>query len=433
MADRSQMFGKVSKLESETFGIALIGSLIVLLGLLGLRRTDSKDQKVLGRHQTEEWKGLMQAFVLAHYYAGSTEDPSTYRGIRLVVSMYLFLATYGYASLFYQEDGFSLRRLLTILVRLNLLPVLLSWTLNTPYLLYIFSGLATFWFVMTYLIMRVKSVWNESARLMLVKLCFAAMVTLVLERLIKQTSQQPPNWFPTVARPWPAPLELHTSLLGILAAFLAHHGVLGSNRSKLQDYTSSTSFSAMTSYAQAGTGLAAVIGLLLYGYFWQHTSIDTFNGVHAYAAAVVIVAYISLRNATSLFRTWHSITFAWLGRIGLELFVLHHHVWLAADGRGMLVTGLFGTSHSETMTGQRWMDCIVIGSVLVVAASKSREATAVLSEATASGLLMVLRWRAAHRGAYESVANAEESRGVHDRIEEQLVGIELVDSTEGDK
>lgn len=50
-----------------------------------------------------------------------------------------------------------------------------------------------------------------------------------------------------------------------------------------------------------------------------------------------IVCYILLRNVSGILRTRYSNIFAFFGRISLELFVSHFHIWLAADSNGVLV------------------------------------------------------------------------------------------------
>ena len=44
-----------------------------------------------------------------------------------------------------------------------------------------------------------------------------------------------------------------------------------------------------------------------------------------------------LRNVSGILRTRYSNMFAFFGRISLELFVSHFHIWLAADSNGVLV------------------------------------------------------------------------------------------------
>lgn len=50
-----------------------------------------------------------------------------------------------------------------------------------------------------------------------------------------------------------------------------------------------------------------------------------------------IICYVLLRNVSGILRTRYSIIFAFFGRISLELFVSHFHIWLSADSHGILV------------------------------------------------------------------------------------------------
>ncbi|KAF7259074.1 hypothetical protein EG68_03536 [Paragonimus skrjabini miyazakii] len=59
--------------------------------------------------------------------------------------------------------------------------------------------------------------------------------------------------------------------------------------------------------------------------------------VHAFLCLLPILSYILIRNCLGTLRRNHSVMFAWLGDISLELFIAQHHIWLSADGNGILV------------------------------------------------------------------------------------------------
>jgi len=50
-----------------------------------------------------------------------------------------------------------------------------------------------------------------------------------------------------------------------------------------------------------------------------------------------MAAYLLIRNIPGYFRSGFSSFFAWFGKIYLELFIAQYHIWLAADGKGVLV------------------------------------------------------------------------------------------------
>lgn len=64
----------------------------------------------------------------------------------VVLAAYLFIISYDHASYFIIQGDVSLQRALLVLYRLNMLPVLLAYVMNTSYQFYFFPGIATFGF-----------------------------------------------------------------------------------------------------------------------------------------------------------------------------------------------------------------------------------------------------------------------------------------------
>jgi len=73
-----------------------------------------------------------------------------------------------------------------------------------------------------------------------------------------------------------------------------------------------------------------------------HTSacyLSAFHLFHLNTKTLVfqMAAYLLIRNIPGYFRSGFSSFFAWFGKIYLELFIAQYHIWLAADGKGVLV------------------------------------------------------------------------------------------------
>jgi len=76
-----------------------------------------------------------------------------------------------------------------------------------------------------------------------------------------------------------------------------------------------------------------------------------------------ILAFVVLRNCTTMLRSYYSAGFAWLGRCSLETITLQFHIWMAADTKGVLSIGIFKGNGS--LRGDRWREFILLTPVFL--------------------------------------------------------------------
>ena len=119
-----------------------------------------QDLSLLGREQTEEWKGRMQfIFLLYHYFNAAevynsdslthshthshthtlthTLTHKVYNSVRVMITCYVWMTGFGNFSFFYIKQDFGWLRVVQMLWRLNFSVVLLMWAHgNTWYTLY---------------------------------------------------------------------------------------------------------------------------------------------------------------------------------------------------------------------------------------------------------------------------------------------------------
>ena len=89
ICDYAHVFPKANRSYSRDLFILLTLVLFVVAG--GLTVSDG-DDKVLSRHQTEEWKGWMQVmFVWYHYFKAA----ELYNAIRLFIAAYVWMTGFG--------------------------------------------------------------------------------------------------------------------------------------------------------------------------------------------------------------------------------------------------------------------------------------------------------------------------------------------------
>lgn len=408
VADRTHFFDKVQKLyNNQDFSIFVGG--IALAGFGTLQRSASPgkpnqeksanaDQPFLSRDQTDEWKGWMQAMILAYHYTGGSKVLWIYKLIRLMVASYLFMTGYGHAAYFYSKNDFSLKRVVAVNIRINLLSVLLPWFMGTDYLFYYFAPLVTYWYFVIYLTMRIKSSWNQNLPLFLTKTALVAACTTTLHS--QPWLLDPPfHAINTVfaakwdAREWMFRCQLDQFIvyIGMIVSVL----YIRSSKPPPPPAPPQSSM-ATTSFTRPGASphlknslyfTASCVALAVYGYAsGTRTTKTGSNALHTYISPLPILAFVHLRNCTRGMRNYYSGAYAWLGKISLETFVLQYHLWLAADTKGLLSLGWFGDGGMADMgrLGRgmgfgRWTDCILLGIVFVWVSLKVSDATGAIT------------------------------------------------------
>ncbi|KAL9051138.1 MAG: hypothetical protein Q9162_006210 [Coniocarpon cinnabarinum] len=417
LADRTHLFNKLQKLYNTQDFFIFVGA-TTLIGFSTIKRSGvpSKsltekqapaDQPFLSRDQTDEWKGWMQALILAYHYTGASKVLWVYKLIRLMVASYLFMTGYGHAAYFYTKNDFSLKRLIAVNVRINLLSMLLPWFMGTDYLFYYFAPLVTYWYLIIYLTMCFKSSWNQQLPLFLAKTFIACSLTTllhsqpwILDPVFKCIN------FVFAAR-WDAKEWMFRCQLD---QFIVYVGMIVSVlyiRSSKPPPPPAPPQSSMatTSFTRPGTSpnlkntaffVASTAALLVYTYLTStRVTKPSSNALHTFISPLPILAFIQLRNSSRTLRNHYSGAFAWLGRISLETFVLQYHLWLAADTKGLLSLGLFGAGgmSSSAMFGRgmglgRWCDCLVLGVVFVWVSARVSDVTGALTG-------LVVKWMSA--------------------------------------
>ncbi|ERF70899.1 hypothetical protein EPUS_02421 [Endocarpon pusillum Z07020] len=370
VADRTLIFDKVQKVSSQRTFLQMI-TIVMLGGVLTVRKpgdtsaeTSAKPtratlgQKFLSRDQTDEWKGWMQFVILIYHYTGMSNVLWVYQIIRLLVASYLFMTGYGHTIYFLKTNNFSLQRIVSVLVRLNLLSCLLAYVMRTDYNFYYFPALSSFWFLVVYLTIRVHHQPNVVPRVLVLKV----FVSVIVVQLLLHTPGVLEFVFELLQKTCKVNVDVHelrfrlsldayVVYIGMFTAILHLQitGGLPCSTTCLATQIKKIPTAAHVS-AICASGVIVPTYLVLiqkfpdkYAYNWWHPMISP----------MPIAAFAILRNATQPLRDFHSGLFAWLGRFSLETFILQYHIWLAADTKGLLSLGL---SSRDAVVGTEWID-----------------------------------------------------------------------------
>ncbi|KAF8632622.1 hypothetical protein AX15_001823 [Amanita polypyramis BW_CC] len=332
LADRTGIWLKEQKhFDSWTFGLLCFGSLLV--GLASVKRSD-KDLGLLNREQTDEWKGWMQIAILIYHYLGASKIPGIYNPIRVLVAAYLFMTGFGHTTYYLRKADFGFLRFAQVIIRLNILTLLLAYTMNTDYLSYYFAPLVSWWYLVIYCTMLFASSYNDRTLFILCKIIISALLVMIFTRQPKILE----FLFGLLARlcniQWSArewtfrvTLDLWIVYIGMIFA-LAFNKF---NSSRLSDDPRWPLFAKMS------VGSSVVVLVWFFAFELSQESKFAYNGWHPYVSFIPILAYIVLRNATTVLRSTHSRAFAYVGKCSLETFIMQYHIWLAGDTKGVLL------------------------------------------------------------------------------------------------
>lgn len=340
LADRSPLFVKVNKrFRLDHFLAPWVAALVV--GVASIRRVPSKSDALTPEpviapvHQTDEWKGWMQVIILLYHYTGASKILWAYQLARILVASYLFMTGYGHTRYFLQTQDFSLRRVALVLLRLNMLTCLLPYAMSTTYLFYYFPPLASFWFLVVYLSIRMMSSLEEMSRfsrlLVLILVTFWAPALLYfsmpLLRILSSTLKinlYSDEFFTRIG------LDLYPTFFGTIVGIMVHYRPM--LLAKANDFPKS-----LLRFLPHFCILVLVIYTITLQLFEERADSNIY---HRITSPIPILAYFFLRNSTSFLRDHYSAFFAWVGRHSLETYILQYHIWLAADTHGLLRLGL---------------------------------------------------------------------------------------------
>jgi hypothetical protein len=412
-SDRTHLFDQVKRLDLVDHNLKAMLVLIALVGLVSIRRSKppkkkpslgssnsnhpvENNQPFLSRDQTNEWKGWMQALIIAYHYNKAWTALWFWEIIRLAVSSYLFLTGFGHTLFFLQKEDYSFRRVAGVLIRTNLLPVTLAYVMRTRWLLYYYMPLSTFWFLVVYATLAIAPGLNKNRLTLVCKILASA--TLV--RTFITTHDLPETFVRLLtltfgmsfdARAffdYRVRIDEYVVYVGMLSAvlYLWLQEILSLSPSSSQrrrthdNKTFSETLRRMFPHLQIATPLLAALTLAT---FWYriHASFTTTADWAAWQSIlgpIPILCFIVLRNSHPVLRNYHSAAFAWLGKYSGEMYTMQNHIWLAGDQESVLGTGFF-RGGDGTLRNDRWRDLVVLTPVYLVVCWVVGEATGVIA------------------------------------------------------
>ncbi|GAA5804380.1 hypothetical protein HPULCUR_009868 [Helicostylum pulchrum] len=384
LGDRSQLFGKISKqFDLPTFSLLML--IMVVLGAVTLKSNhdQNKDAGFLNRDQTDEWKGWMQLIILIYHFVGASRIPGIYNPVRVLVAAYLFQTGYGHFFFFYKKADFGVARVLSVMVRLNMLTCVLAYTMKTDYLFYYFSPLVSFWFAVIWITMRVMSSYNKKAAFLLAKIAVMATLTGfiihypgILEAAFNALSFLfQIKWDVTEWR-FRLSLDAWIVYIGMLCAYATI---------QLGEYKISQNHPSIWKVAKVFAVILSTVSMIGFFVFELTQSKTSYTVYHPYISWIPILSFVIIRNFSRWGRNTHSRFFAFIGKISLETFIGQFHMWLAADTKGLLVVLPNASWVIKSSIGW-WVNLTVSSLVFVFICYHLSQATGTLTRWVCSGV-----------------------------------------------
>lgn len=283
------------------------------------RDPSSNKVQFLSRPQTEEWKGWMQfSFIMYHYYRAW----SAYNWIRVFVSSYVWMTGFGNFLYFDKKKDFSIERVVSMFIRINYFPLLLSWATGTSLDLYYVVPLHTEGFFMTLITCRLALFFEEKFSMSYYKSRIAAvMFSLLVHVLFFETPAVDILKIFSDEIHFRFQADKYSAWMGI---------VFGLAMKKISEYMSwaygGTTPRTDVAWRQRIGGVALIA--LWYFSFGHISDKYSYNPAHPYIFVVPLMGWLMIRNSSKYLSECHSTFLEFLGRNTLETYVLQFHLFM---------------------------------------------------------------------------------------------------------
>mmetsp|Transcript_23392 Transcript_23392/g.32777 ORF Transcript_23392/g.32777 Transcript_23392/m.32777 type:complete len:466 (-) Transcript_23392:262-1659(-) len=337
-----------------------------------MKREESRGGRVqlLSRAQTEEWKGWMQwAFIMYHYY----RVYYVYNEIRLFVSAYVWMTGFGNFLYFDKKKDYSIERMISMWLRINYFPILLSTFLDVPLELYYVVPLHTAGFFVTMATCYICQKLEDNTGMTYWTSRFSGIGICVLVHIIfYETSMVDLLKVFSDEYYFRFQSDKYSALVGIVSAlfwkkFSQYMQWAYANVDKEQ---------TAAKWIQRFAG-ASCIFVWYYGFGYM-TDKYIYNPLHPYVFWLGVAGWLLLRNSSKYLCELHSTALEFFGRITLETYVLQFHVFMCKNVQHIPVVIPGATANGPLFL--KTANMLLCGTIFVAMAVWARKVTVTTQE-----------------------------------------------------
>mmetsp|Transcript_22103 Transcript_22103/g.24857 ORF Transcript_22103/g.24857 Transcript_22103/m.24857 type:complete len:503 (-) Transcript_22103:308-1816(-) len=318
---------------------------------------------LLSREQTEEWKGWMQfSFIMYHYYRAW----SAYNWIRVFVSSYVWMTGFGNFLYFDKKKDFGIQRVVSMFIRINYFPLLLSWATGVSIDLYYVVPLHTTGFFMTYLTCLLAVKLEEKAKLNYMRSrVLAIAISFLVQILFFETKAVDSLLFFSDELHFRFQADKYSAVLGIVS---------GLSMKKASEYITW----AYASDHRCGVQMSqCIIGAVLiwlwYATYGHIQDKFAYNPAHPYIFICPLLGWLMLRNSSRYLCEHHSGFLEFLGRNTLETYVLQFHLFM--NHSVQFIPVVIPGSGADGIVALRVLNMLTCGTIFVLVAVWARKVT----------------------------------------------------------
>jgi hypothetical protein len=299
---------------------------------------------LLNLYQSNECKGILTTCFLLYQYTNASHPIN-----EVGVSCFLFFTGFGHTYYFYTQQDYSYGRVMRVLLRMNLVAACFCMTdmySNSYIIVYYINALHSFFFIFTFVAMKFYNKQNITKFGLRFKMIGVGIILFLiwdvdygLFRLLHQPFY---HSAPLLMWKWYYQTHLHHWAFFVGIIFAINHPICSlwvrkvENISQQRLVTAAKGIVAMAFLAALYLWASGPLLLLSSGTDQQKnngtSSPETISTLHAYFCFVPILAYIYLRNLTPYLRSHHIGMYEKIGKHSLEIYLLHHHIFLNQSG-----------------------------------------------------------------------------------------------------